>query len=70
MLSEQEKQELQEMAASEQLRKEFQWLSESSRALEARLSPDDFVRFLTLMARLSPVTPASRPFVPYTTVLL
>lgn len=70
MLSEQEKQELKAMAASDQLRREFQWLSESSRALEASLSPDDFVRFLSLMARLCPTPPPARPFVPYTNARL
>jgi len=70
MLSEQEKQDLLAMAASEQLRREFQLLRDASRALESRISPEEFIQFLTMMARLSPQPPAPRPFVPYTNVRL
>ena len=70
MLTDQEKRDLKEMAASKTLRNDFQWLSDSSRALESHLTHEDFVRFLSFMARLCPAPLAPRPFVPYANVRL
>ncbi len=68
MLSEQEKRELKEMAASATIREEFRLLEVASRAAQARASLDHYLRFLTTMSRLSTHPPIPRPFVPYTIV--
>jgi hypothetical protein len=63
MLSEQEKKELKEMAASAGVRAEFALLDGASRAAQARMEVDQYVSFLTTMARLSPKPALPRSFV-------
>jgi len=60
MLSDEEKQELREMAASETLRAEFRVLRNNSRAIEQRLSVDDLARWLTAINRICPGDPKPR----------
>lgn len=54
MLSEQEKRELLEMAASAEMRSDFDRLSRASAERRRKLSPDAAVAFLDFMARLAP----------------
>jgi hypothetical protein len=68
VLTEKEKQELREMAGSASLREEFRTMERNSRAIDARLSVDQFIQWLTAMARISPVSAKPRPFVRYTNV--
>ena len=68
MLSEREKLELREMAASETLREEFRALRRYSRQLERRVSVDEFIRWLTAMARAFPKSSKARRFVEYKNV--
>jgi hypothetical protein len=70
VFSEEEKQELRELAASTAIREEFRMLRRNSLALQQRVSVDDFICFLTAMSRLNPTPTAPRPFVPYTQVKL
>jgi hypothetical protein len=65
VFSEEEKQDLQEMAASVRIREEFALLSAASRDAQAQVGLDQYVRFLTTMARLSPIRPLPRLFVLY-----
>lgn len=67
MLSEEEKQELRELAGSAALRDEFRLLRKNSLAFQ-RADADVVIRFLTAMARLSPTPAAPRAFVPYAQV--
>ncbi|MDP9129084.1 MAG: hypothetical protein M3N35_01735 [Candidatus Binatota bacterium] len=60
MLSDEEKQELRDMAASETLRTEFRVLRNNSRAIEQRLSVDDLARWLTAINRICPGDPKPR----------
>jgi hypothetical protein len=60
MLSDEEKQELRDMAASETLRREFRVLRNKSRAIEQRLSVDDLARWLTAINRICPGDPRLR----------
>jgi hypothetical protein len=60
MLSDEEKQELRDMAASETLRIEFRVLRNNSRAIEQRLSVDDLARWLTAINRICPGDPRLR----------
>ena len=62
MLSEEEKREMKEMAASATLREEFRTLRKNSQALERRVSVDELVRWLTAMARIYPNPLRPRPF--------
>ena len=66
MLSEEEKREIKEMAASVTLREEFRTLRRNSRTRERNISVDDLMRWLTAMAQISPQPGKSRPFVHYT----
>jgi hypothetical protein len=66
MLTEEEKAELREMAASMTLREEFQTLRRNSRTREINISVDDLMQWLTAMARISPKPAKARPFVHYT----
>ena len=66
MLTEAEKQELKEMAASTTLREEFQALRRNTRTREANISVDDLMRWLTAMAQICPRPTTPRPFVHYT----
>ena len=65
MLSEREKLELREMAASETLREEFRALRRYSQQLEERVSVDEFIRWLTAMMRVLPKPAKARRFVEY-----
>jgi hypothetical protein len=66
MLTEAEKQELREMAASMTLREEFQTLRRNSRTREINISVDDLMHWLTVMAQICPRPPRLRPFIHYT----
>ena len=68
MLSEEEKQELKEMAASSTLREEFRALRFNSRDIERRISVDQLVQWLTAVSRISPRPVQPRPFVRYVNV--
>ena len=62
MLSDEEKQELREMAASETLREEFRILQRNSRESAQRISVDDLARWLTAINRICPGDPKTRKF--------
>jgi hypothetical protein len=66
VLTEAEKQELREMAASMTLREEFQTLRRNSQTREINISVDDLMQWLTAMAQICPRSPRSRPFIHYT----
>ena len=70
MLSEREKQELREMAASESLREEFRTLRRNTEAIERTLTVDELAHWLTVMARICRVAPKPRLPVHYTRVKL
>ena len=63
MLSEKEKQEMRELAASKTIREEFRLLRKHS---HQHATLDHFIRFLTAMSRLNSKLPTPRPFVEYT----
>ncbi len=65
MLTDEEKQELKELAGSAAIREEFRLLRRNSMALQQRVDVDTFISFLTAMSRLNPNPPAPRAFVPY-----
>ncbi len=67
MLTEEEKQELKQLASSTAIRDEFRLLRKNSLALQP-VDVDQLLRFLTAMSRLSPTPAAPRAFVPYTQV--
>ena len=69
VLSEEEKQEMRELAGSAAIRDEFRLLRKLSLAHQ-RVDVDRYIRFLTAMARLSPKPAAPRTFVEYTLVKL
>lgn len=66
MLSEEEKQELREMAASENLREEFRTMRKNSQAIESVIGVDELAHWLTVMARVCPGTLKPRRSVRYT----
>jgi len=68
MLSEEEKQELKEMAASSTLREEFRTLRFNSRDMESRVTVDALVQWLTAVSRICPNPVQPRPFVRYLNV--
>ena len=70
MLSEEEKQELREMAASESLREEFRTMRRNSQAIERRIGVDELAHWLTVMARVCPGARKPRRLVHYTDVRL
>ena len=70
MLTDEEKQELKELAGSAAIREEFRLLRRNSMALQQRVDVDTFISFLTAMSRLNPKHPAPRAFVPYKQVKL
>ena len=70
MLTDEEKQELKELAGSAAIREEFRLLRRNSMALQRRVDVDTFISFLTAMARLNPNPPAPRAFVRYKQVKL
>ena len=63
MLSDEEKRELREMAASEKLREEFRMLRRNSHAIEGRVSVDELAHWLTVMNRICPGDSKRRKFV-------
>ena len=69
MLSEEDKQEMREMAASATIREEFRRLRELSPAGQP-VDLDRYIQFLTAMSRLNPQPAPPRPFVEYRTVKL
>ena len=69
MLSEEEKQEMRELAASKAVREEFRLLRKHSVQHQPR-NLDRFIRFLTAMSRLNAKPARPRPFVEYTLVKL
>lgn len=68
MLSDEEKQELREMAASRSVREEFRTLRRNSRAIEMDLGVDELAHWLTVMGRVCPGAPRPQCFVHYTRV--
>ena len=70
MLTDEEKQELKELAGSAAIRDEFRLLRRNSMALQRRVDVDTFISFLTAMARLNPNPAAPRAFVSYKQVKL
>jgi len=68
MLSEEEKRELRDMAASESLRRDFRTMRRNSQAIERRIGVDELAHWLTVMARVCPGAPKPRRFVHYSNV--
>jgi hypothetical protein len=68
MLSEKERQELREMAASETLREEFRAMRRISESIERTITVDELAHWLTVMARVCPGSPEPRRELRYTTV--
>ena len=66
MLSEEEKQELREMAAAESLREDFRTMRRNSRAMEEHMGVDELAHWLTVMGRVCPGAPKPQRFVHYT----
>jgi len=60
MLSEEEKQELREMAASATLREEFRAMRVNSEAIERTITVDELAHWLTVMARMATGAPKPR----------
>ena len=70
MLSDQEKREMLEMAASSSVREEFEHLQRASQIDPYQpMSADRLAAWLTAMSRIFPTSPPRKP-VPYTRVLL
>jgi hypothetical protein len=67
MLTEEEKRELKEFAGSASVCEEFRLLRKNSLAYQ-RANVDQFIGFLSAMARLSLTPAAPRNFVPYAQV--
>jgi hypothetical protein len=63
VLSDEEKRELREMAASEKLREEFRILRKNSRMMEARVSVDDLAHWLTVINQIYPGDSKRRKFI-------
>ena len=70
MLSEEEKQDLREMAASKNLREDFRTMRRNSRTIEGQIGVDALAHWLTVMARVCPGAPKAQHFVRYTNVKL
>jgi hypothetical protein len=68
VLSEEEKQELREMAASESLREDFRTIRRNSRAMEGHIGVDELAHWLTVMGRVCPGAPKPQRFAHYTNV--
>jgi hypothetical protein len=68
VLSDEEKRELREMAASGKLREEFRMLRRNSQTIEERVSVDGLARWLTVMNRICPSDQKARRLIPYTNV--
>jgi hypothetical protein len=65
VLSEEEKRELREMAASASLREEFRTLRKNSQAIERWIGVDELAHWLTVMARVCPGEPKRRRSIPF-----
>jgi hypothetical protein len=65
VLTNEEKQELREMAASTTLREEFRTLRRNCRTREINISVDDLMHWLTAMAQICPQPARSRTFIHY-----
>lgn len=63
MLSDQEKQELREMAASKTLRDDFRAMRNNSQEIERRITVDDLTHWLTAINRLCPSDPKPRKMI-------
>jgi hypothetical protein len=63
MLSDQEKEELREMAASEALRDDFRAMRRNSREIERRITVDELARWLTAINRICPGDPKRRKLI-------
>jgi hypothetical protein len=70
LLSEEEKQEMRDMAASESLREEFRTMRRNSALIEREIAVDELAHWLTVMVRLCPAPPNPRRPVHYTNVKL
>ena len=68
MLSEEEKQELRDMAASASLREDFRIMRRNSWAMEGNIGVDELAHWLTVMGRVCPGAPKPQRFVHYTKV--
>jgi hypothetical protein len=68
VLSEEEKQDLREMATSESWREEFRIMRRNSRAIEGQIGVDELAHWLTVMARVCPGAPKPQRFVHYANV--
>jgi hypothetical protein len=68
VLSEEGKQELREIAASEGLREDFRTIRRNSRAMEGHIGVDELAHWLTVMGRICPAAPKPQRFVHYTKV--
>ena len=68
MLSEEETQELREMAASPTLREDFRIMRRNSRAMERNIGVDELAHWLTVMGRICPGVPKPQRFVKYSKV--
>jgi len=66
VISEEEKQELREMAASETLREEFRAMRRNSDAIARSITIDELAHWLTVMARVCPDASKPRRCIPCT----
>jgi hypothetical protein len=69
-ISEEEKQELRELAGSAAIRDEFRLLRRNSMAMQQRVDVDRLIQFLNTMVRLNPNPAPPRTFVTYKSVKL
>jgi hypothetical protein len=65
VLSDEEKQELREMAKSEELREEFRALRRNSHAIVGPISVDELAHWLSVMARVCPGDQKPRRIISY-----
>jgi len=70
VLSEREKQELCEMAASQTLREEFRAMRRNSAAIERTITVDQLAHWLTVMARGCPCAPKAKQAAHYAAMKL
>jgi len=70
MLSEEEKRELKEMAASAKLGEDFRLLEEVSREAQTQVTWVQYLDFLTTMSLFGALQAPPRPFAHYTNVRL
>lgn len=70
MLSDEEKRELREMAASASLRAEFRALRRNSQKIEERIGVDELAHWLTVINRICPGDPKRQQSVNDTNFML